>query len=153
MNNLENYTDSFKTRLDLFIHECDFLENEGLWDYEAFGEMEGYFSNDFTGIILSLIAVDGNISDRETDYVNKAFGFEYSTDELSALYKNCIENVEESFEDNFKNGLLRIESIDRNVAKLYKELVTMLCEIIINSDGAVTPPEAEAAMEILKLCK
>ena len=153
MKNLENYADSFITLFDLFIHECDRLESSGLWNFEVFGEMEGYYTNDFAGIILRLVAADGSISEKEAEYINKAFGLKLGTDELCEIYKLCIDNVEESFEENFAGGLERLDAIDGNVARLYRELVFRICEIVTESDGAVVAAETELAEKIKAMCK
>ncbi len=153
MKNLENYTDSFITLLDLFIHECNHLESTGLWNYEVFGEMESYYTNDFVGIILRLIAADGSISEKEAKYISKAFGLNLTADDLREIHKLCIDNVEESFEENFTSGLERLNGIDGNVAKLYRELVFRICEIVTESDGMVSPTESEFAEKIKAMCR
>ena len=58
MKNVEMYIDSFKMKYELFLIGCDSIEEMGLWDKKALGEMDVFYSNDLTSvIILSLIHI------------------------------------------------------------------------------------------------
>ena len=59
----------------------------GLWDKEALGEMDVFYSNDLTSVIIRLIATDGKITQKEVDFLNETFDFEYTLDELIDVYK------------------------------------------------------------------
>lgn len=143
MNNLDMYTESFKLKLEKFLLGCDAIEELELWDKEQYGEMDVFYQNDLVSIIIRLIVTDGVISGREVDYLNKNFGFSYSIAELRDVYQNCREEIGRSFDEAFVNGITLMRSINEKLADAYKELLGLICDIIIESDGVVT--EAELA--------
>ena len=153
MKNIEAYTDSFKMKYEAFINGCDSIEEIDLWDKETLGEMDVFYTNDLTSIIIRLIAVDGNISQKEVDYLNKTFGFEYNLDELVEVYKNCIDNIDESFDENFENGISYMRKINSKLADAYKELLYMICDIIINSDDVVSSEEINEVKRLKEMCE
>jgi len=70
MKNVDMYIDSYKTKHEAFLIGCDSIEELGLWDKENLGEMDVFYSNDLTSIIIRLIATDGKITQKEVDYLN-----------------------------------------------------------------------------------
>lgn len=153
MKNIETYTDSFKMKYEAFINGCDSIEEIEQWDKEALGEMDVFYTNDLTSVIIRLIAVDGNISQKEVDYLNKAFGFEYTLDELVEVYENCIDNIDEAFDENFENGITYMRKINGKLADAYKELLYMICDIIINSDEVVSSAEIDEVKRLKEMCE
>lgn len=151
MNNLDMYTESFKLKLEKFLLGCDAIEELGLWDKEQFGEMDVFYQNDLVSIIIRLIAADGVISGREVDYLNKNFGFSYSIAELRDAYQNCREEIGHSFDEAFENGITLMRSINEKLADAYKELLGLICDIIIESDGVVTETEQEEVKRLKAL--
>jgi len=153
MKNTEICADGFKVRYEAFINGCDSLEDIGLWDKENLGEMEAFYTNDLASIIIRLIATDGYIVQEEVDYFNKTFGFGYSLDKLVELYNDCKENIDEAFDENFENGITYMRKINGKLAEEYKELLYMVCDIIINSDGIVTAEEISEIEKLRDMCK
>lgn len=151
MNNLDMYTESFKLKLEKFLLGCDAVEELGLWDKEQYGEMDVFYQNDLVSIIIRLIAADGVISGREVDYLNKNFGFSYSIAELRDVYQNCREEIGHSFDEAFENGITLMRSINEKLADAYKELLGLICDIIIESDGVVTETEQEEVKRLKAL--
>ena len=151
MNNLDMYTESFKLKLEKFLLGCDAIEELGLWDKEKNGEMDVFYQNDLVSIIIRLIAADGVISGREVDYLNKNFGFSYSIAELRDVYQNCREEIGHSFDETFENGITLMRSINEKLADAYKELLGLICDIIIESDGVVTETEQEEVKRLKAL--
>ena len=151
MNNLDMYTESFKLKLEKFLLGCDAIEELGLWDKEQYGEMDVFYQNDLVSIIIRLIAADGVISGREVDYLNKNFGFSYSIAELRDVYQNCREEIGHSFDETFENGITLMRSINEKLADAYKELLGLICDIIIESDGVVTETEQEEVKRLKAL--
>ena len=151
MNNLDMYTESFKLKLEKFLLGCDAIEELGLWDKEKNGEMDVFYQNDLVSIIIRLIATDGVISGREVDYLNKNFGFSYSIAELRDVYQNCREEIGHSFDEAFENGITLMRSINEKLADAYKELLGLICDIIIESDGVVTETEQEEVKRLKAL--
>ena len=127
------------------------MEELGLWDKENLGEMEGYYVNDMVSVIIRLIATDGRITEKEVAYLNETFGFEYTVEELTAVYENCQEDLGHAFDENFENGIARMRRINEKLADAYKALLALICRIIIESDGVVAAVEVIEAMHLQEL--
>ena len=153
MKNVEMYIDSFKMKYESFLIGCDSIEEMGLWDKEALGEMDAFYSNDLTSIIIRLIASDGKITHKEVEYLNKTFGFDYSLQELKYVYESAKDCLEHSFDENFENGISYMRKINTKLANAYKELLSMICEIIINSDGVITHEEIVEIEKLKNICQ
>lgn len=151
MSNLEKYTQSFRMKYESFLTGCDAMEELGLWDKENLGEMEGYYVNDMVSVIIRLIATDGRITDKEVTYLNETFGFEYTVEELIAVYENCQEDLGRAFDENFENGIARMRRINEKLADAYKVLLALICQIIIESDGVIAAVEILEAMHLQDL--
>ena len=152
MKNLEKYTDSFKMKFDSFLTGCDALEEEGVWDKEAHGEMEAFYMNDLTSVVIRLIASDGTITKRETDYLNETFDFSYTQEELVELYRSCKDDIGHAFDETFENGITYMRRINDMLADAYKELLYLICEIIIRSDGIIAEAEVAEVRRLQALC-
>ena len=142
MENVDVLTERFKLEYDRFLIGCDALEEEGLWDMDALGEMEACYQNDLVGVILRLIASDGEISARETEYLNKTFGFEYAPEELEALCQSCLDAFDGAFDEQARAGYRLMQSKNEKLADAYRELLELVCDILKESDG-VAPEELE----------
>lgn len=153
MENIKYYVDSFKTKFEAFLIGCDSIEEIELWDKEALGEMDAFYTNDMVGVIIRLIAADGDISQRETAYLNESFGFEYTVEELRNAYESTRECLDESFDESFENGISYMRRINSGLADAYKELLVLICEIIIHSDGAIDFAELEEVERLKSLCE
>ena len=154
MKNLEMYTESFKTKYEAFINGCDSIEDMGLWDKESYGEMEAFYSNDLISIIIRIIATDKSIEQNEVDYLNKTFGFDYTKEQLLEVYNSCYENiVSESFDENFENGITYMRKINAKLADAYKDLLSLICEIIIASDGVISDSEIAEVKQLNAMCE
>lgn len=151
MTNLDVYTESFKLKLEKFLLGCDAIEELELWDKEQYGEMDVFYENDLVSVIIRLIATDGTISGREVEYLNKTFGFSYTLAELRDVYQNCKEEVGRSFDEAFTNGITLMRSLNEKLADAYKELLGLICDIIIASDGIVTEAEIAEAKRLKSL--
>lgn len=151
MESIDVLTKGFKTKYESFLIGCDAIEEMGGWDKKTFGEMDVFYENDLLGLILRLIAADGEICGKEVEYVNKNFGFEQTAESLKAAYENCREMLGDSYDEKFKNGVSVMKKINTKLAAAYKELLTTVCDIIIASDGEIAPEEIEEAKRIKAL--
>ena len=148
MEQLKNYSESFKFKFEKFLTGCDSIEEMGLWNLEENGEMDAYYSADLTSVIIRLIAADGNVTQKEVDYLNDIFGFEYTVEELAAIYDDCEEAIDSIFEDGAENGLSLMRSINEKLADAYIDLIVTICDIVIESDGVIDAAEIELAKQI-----
>ena len=144
-------TEEFKTKYERFLIGCDALEELNLWDKKEHGEMDVFYQNDLVSVILRLIAVDGEISEKEARYLNHNFGFECTADELTDIYEGCEEEVSHSFDEQFENGVTYMRSINEKLADAYKELLGLICDIIMESDGVIAAKEIEEAKKLKAL--
>ena len=153
MKNVEMYIDSFKMKHESFLIGCDSIEEMGLWDKEALGEMDVFYSNDLTSVIIRLIATDGKITQKEVDFLNETFDFEYTLDELIDVYNSCKDDIGHAFDENFENGITYMRKINAKLADAYKELLSLICEIIIESDGIISESEIAEVKRLKAMCE
>lgn len=150
---MKNYVDSFKMKYESFLTGCDSIEEMGLWDKEANGEMDVFYSNDLASVIIRLIAVDGVIAQKEVDYLNSTFGFDYTLAQLQEVYDNCKEDIGHAFDETFENGITLMRKINAKLADAYKELLSLICTIIMEGDGTVAAAEIEEVRRLKALCE
>ncbi len=143
MENLKKYSEEFKFKFEKFLIGCDSIEEMDLWNLDRFGEMDVYYSNDITSVIIRLIAADGEFSAKEVEFLNDMFGFEYDEDELREIYDECSDGIENIFDDGVENGLTVMKAINEKLANTYKELMILICDIIIAADGEINNIEIE----------
>lgn len=153
MKNVEMYIDSFRIKHEAFINGCDSIEEMGLWDKEEFGEMDAFYSNDLASVIIRLIAADGNISSKEVDYLNATFELDYTLDELVEVYDSCKEEIGHAFDEIFENGIKLLRNINTKLADAYKELLVLICDIIIESDGIISENEIAEVKHLKAMCE
>ena len=106
-----------------------------------------------SSVIIRLITADGKISSKEVEYLNNTFGFDYTLDELISVYDSCKDNIEHAFDENFENGITYMRKINTKLADAYKEILFLICEIIIESDGVKTESEVKEVKRLLEMCK
>ncbi len=153
MKNLKTYSEEFKFKFEKFLMGCDSIEEMGLWDKDTLGEMDVFYSNDLSSVIIRLIASDGMISEKEVQYLNETFGFEYTLDELTDVYDSCKEDIGHSFDEEFENGISYMRKINSKLADAYKELLSLVCDIIVESDGVISDVEIEEVKNLKAMCE
>lgn len=153
MKNIDMYIESFNTKYELFLNGCDSIEEMELWDKEALGEMDAFYYNDLSSVIIRLIASDGNISSKEVNYFNETFGFKYTVKDLTDVYNSCKDDIGHSFDEKFENGITYMRKINPKLADAYKELLALICKIIIESDGIVSDEEVVEVERLKAMCE
>ena len=151
MGKIDSLTEAFRVQYDRFIIGCDAIEETGAWDKDAFGEMDVFYENDLVSLVLRLIAADGKISGREVDYLNRNFGLDYTVERLAETYDLFRREIGESFDEKFKSDVACMKAINGKLAALYEELLRIICDIVIASDGEISPEEIEEAKRIKAL--
>lgn len=152
MTQLQKWVESFRMKYESFLTGCDALEELGSWDKETLGEMEVFYANDMVSIILRLIVSDGVVTKKEVDYLNDFFGFQYTTQELTELYRLCKEDIGHAFDESFENGISYMRRINGKLADAYKELLVLMCKIIIECDGEVLSVEVAEVQRLMAMC-
>ncbi len=148
MEKLKEYAEIFRHKYDSFITGCDALEELNLWNKEENGEMDAYYTGDLTSIIIRLISADGDITEKEVNYINDMFGFVYTEEELTEIYEQCGEEIDTLFDEGVKNGYDLMRGINQKLADAYKELIMIVCDTVIASDGVIDKVEFSLAQKI-----
>ena len=149
MERIKNYSEEFKFKFERFLTGCDSLEEIDSWDMDSLGEMDVYYSNELISIVIRLIASDGRFSGDEAAFMEEMFGFECTPSELEDIYENCEESLDEMFAEGAENGITIMEGVNEKLADAYRELVNLVCDIVIEADGTVMRSEVAAA-EMIK---
>lgn len=153
MKSIDALTEEFKAKYERFILGCDALEELDSWDRDALGEMDVYYENELLGMILRLIVADGEISAKECRSLNDCFGFEQTPETLSAVYENCREKYTRPIEEAFTESFRLMEGVNAKLADAYRELLSLICDILIGSDGVIQPSEIKEAERIRALVR
>ena len=154
MNELDISAESFQLKFDKFLMGCEAIENATLWDEDTYGTMEDYYAELLVSLILRTITADGWVSDREVEYLNKLFGFSYDGNELEQVYDSCSEMLNsEGFDKDLKDGIARLRECSAPLAHAFVDLIELVGEIIVRSDGFVTDEEKAEIDRIKTLLK
>ena len=153
MAKIDVLTESFKMKSEKFAIGCQSYEELGQWDTENDGPMSSYYRQELIGIALRILAADGVITQKEADYANRCFSFEYTKEEYEAFYELTEDLIlDESFSEDFSNGITKLKAVNEKLAAAYKELLTNMLEIIIASDGHIAENEIAEAKKLRALC-
>lgn len=153
MENMKKYSEEFAFKLEHFMTGCDSVELTEGWDKEELGEMDVYYTNELVSIAIGLISSDGRCSGGEAQFMKDMFGFECTPDELEMIYENCKDNLKAMFDEGSRNGFTLMQSINEKLAESYKELVGLICDIVMEADGTVVRAELAAAEKIRNAVK
>ena len=93
--------EQFQTKVEAFLEACESLQDRGLWEEEEYGNVQAYYVNDLVCIIARIIAADGEITERETEFLGEVFGFDYSVEELEEVYDICLRTLENCMMDTY----------------------------------------------------
>ena len=154
MSKLDINAASFQLGFEKFLIGCEATEAEsnGKWDRETYGEMQDYYASLMVSIILRTISADGWVSNKEVEYLNKLFGFDYNDGELEQVFESCKELIaSESFEEEIADSIRLMASFNEKLTQAYKNLLTLVCDIVAKSDGFVTDEEKAEISHIEKL--
>lgn len=142
MKDIDICAESFQMKFDKFLIGCEAVEHATLWDVDTYGEMEDYFAGLLVSIILRTITADGWVSDREVNYLNDLFGFDYESGELEQVYESCAEMLSsDHFDAELTEGIERLRENNVRLAEAFTDLIELVCDIIARSDGFVTDEE------------
>lgn len=153
MKELKKYAEEFRNKYESFLTGCDALEEMSLWDKEENGEMDAFYTGDLTSIIIRLISADGDITEKEVNYLNDMFGFVYTEQELTEIYEQCGEEIDTLFDEGIKNGYDVMKSINLKLAEAYKELIMIVCDTVIASDGVIDNIEVALVEKVREMCR
>lgn len=138
---LDMLTRQFRERYDGMADLCAAAENDGRWDSDRDGSMEGFAFAALSGAILSLIVSDGNVGERETEYLNGAFGFDYTVDDLLGLFRFSASDLRDNAAQNVTETVRALDESDPAVGAEFRALLKLACRIISESDDGVAEKE------------
>ena len=138
---LDMLTRQFRERYDCMADLCAAAENDGRWDRDRDGSMEGFAFAALSGAILSLIVSDGNVGERETAYLNGAFGFDYTVDELLGLFRFSASDLRDNAVQNVTETVRALDESDPAAGAEFRALLKLACQIISESDDGVAEKE------------
>ena len=147
-DNLDSLTEEFRKQYDDMAELCAAAERDGRWNTEVDGSMEGYAFAALSGAILSLIVSDGNVGERETDYLNRTFGFDYTVDDLLSLYRFSARDLRENAVSNMGDAVRTLRASDEKAAETFRSLLDLSCRIIAESDDGFLEEEAELIRQL-----
>ncbi len=148
MSRLQQLSESFQLKFQKFLNGCDAQEELDRWDQDAFGDMDAYYAADMTSIVLRLTVADGRVTPEEVRYIEEMFGFRYTQQEVWDIYRDCQAGIDTVFDTEAENGYSRILAVNEKLGAAYKELVCLICTIIIESDGILEGREVALAEQV-----
>lgn len=144
--------EQFQTKVEAFLEACESLQERGLWEEEEYGNVQAYYVNDLVCIIARIIAADGEITERETEFLGEVFGFDYTVEELEEVYEICIDSIKDMFETGVNEAYQLLKDMDMDLADSYKELILLAGQVAMDSDDMIMSSAAEKE-ELRKLCE
>lgn len=135
--------EQFQTKVETFLEACKSLEDRGLWEEEEYGNVQAYYVNDLVCIITRIIAADGEITEREVQFLGEVFGFDYSVEELEEVYEICLDSIRDMFETGVNEAYQLLKNKDMDMADSYKELILLAGKVAMDSDGMIMSSAAE----------
>lgn len=141
MTELQKHINSFRNKYKRFnanLTSEDVLEK---WNEDENGAIDVFYENELVSIALTVISSDGKIFVKEAGYLDETFGFSYTADDLAQMYINAHDEIDNYFEDCFKQGYQMLRDINEDLAKQYKDIFYLLCKIVAESDGVVSDDE------------
>lgn len=148
MDNIKAYAEGFSLKYEKFIHACDSEEEIVQWDVEQDGEMEAYYTNILSSVIICLIAADDEFTENEAEFIYEIFGFTYTPEELRYIYDSCRSGVEYTLENELQSDLDKLGRVNEKLAEYFKELLVLACEVIAASDRNLYPAEQKLIEKI-----
>ena len=120
MKELDISAESFQLNFDKFLMGCEAVGGATLWDADTYGAMEDYYAELLVSILLRTITADGWVSDREVNYLNQLFGFDYDSGELEQVYDGCADMLgSETFDKDLVDGIQRLRfKLQQHVVQL-----------------------------------
>ena len=149
MSSLQEYMAGFRLNYEKFLVGCDALEEEGLWPMDELGEMDVYFANDLACVIIRLIAADGVFAEEEIDFLNGALGTNYTVEELESVFNWCGDIINTMFEREIDESIAQLTELNPDLAAIYKQMLELIAQIVIKSDGVITESEKAIANQLL----
>ena len=141
MKRIDKLTEEFRTKYEQFIIGCDSAEEMYRWDTEKNGEMDVYFENEIICVIVRLIVSDGEIGEKEVEYLNKNFGFRYTAEDIREMYEGSREELTDGFYARLEKDVEDLYGIGEKFAAAFKDLLGLITGIILESDGYATDGE------------
>lgn len=147
---LSKETAALNKKYEDFIDACDRREESKNWNVEERGQMEMYISNELTCILLRLSAADGEIGEKETEFINAVLGTTYSVKEMKAVYDEMQDAIQNYSAEGIIADLASLKEEFPEMAADYAVIVCEACELLVASDGVISEDERQEAIKLMK---
>ncbi|MBQ3870676.1 MAG: hypothetical protein II777_09030 [Clostridia bacterium] len=151
MKRINKLTEEFKAKYEKFIIGCDSIEETEKWNKELNGEMDVYYENEIMCLIVNLIVSDGEIREKEVEFLNLNFGFQYTAEDVKELYTGSLETVENDLYARIKKDIAELQKVNEKLSKAFCEVIGIICSIILESDGYATDEELDELTKIREI--
>ncbi len=140
----------FTQKYESFMNRCSDLNKNEAWDEDEYCEMSLFYESSMANLVLSLLASDGVIHEKEVDFINR-FGIGSYTDErLQEIIGILGDNIDRYYNEDIIRDIDLLKKVDEGMAKEYTELVKAACELIISCDDEVTDNEKKRSQQLVE---
>lgn len=141
--------DEYKQRLESFLSDCDAVGKSGAWDRDEYGDMDTYYTGELVGLCARMIAGDEAIEEDDCEFMTRAFGFEYSPEEVDELYASC-RFWDADTEVELRDSIRELTAISPMLSDDYRKLVSLSAEILLES-GRKSEEELNLVKQIYEI--
>lgn len=141
--------DTFTLKYNNFMDRCHAYNNSEAWDEDEYCEMGLFYESSLSNLLLSLVATDEVINEKEVDFLNQFGVGEFSLERLQDIYSCCRENIDNYYDVHIIRDIDLLKRVGQDFADEYKDLVKGACELIISSDGVVADAEKQQAARLI----
>ena len=148
--------ENLKKNYEQFVDECNAFEEEGIWNVDEYGEMESWIANDILCAVIRLVAADGKFTKEEVDFINDAFGdtslgLNYSIEELKGVYNNCLDKIDNLYEESIPETVKMLSAINNDIVEEYRKLLMQICAIVADCDDKIAEGEKKEVMRLMEV--
>ena len=91
---------------------------------------------------------DGKFTKEERKYLHEIFDTPEDEDSVRDLFIECGDSVDEMFNTQIDDSIKKLEGKDPETADLFKNLICLICEIVVASDESLAGAEKELVERI-----
>lgn len=149
IDKLGNGNGSLKKAYKELLFKFDVAEASLDWDTESFGKLYVYYEDILISSVLALIVSDGDIHEKELNFLNNAFDLTYTLEDLKEAYQRRLHIIENILDEDPEDDVKHLAELDKDLAGDYKKILAEAIHRIIESDGIIRSEERVKAEKIL----
>lgn len=145
--------DLFSQNYNEFIEKCAAFNSSEAWDEDEYCEMSLFYESSMANLILSLMACDGVIHEKEVDFINQ-FGIgTYTAERIEEIIGFMGSSVERYYNEDIIRDIELLKEVDEGMAEEYTGLVKAACELIISCDDEIADEEKKRSQQLIEKLK